>query len=64
MGKSMYNYGTRTKERERQLKQVDQAAKRTLAKQRKAGLKTVTPSSASAAEEPESTGEIVKSTVC
>lgn len=36
MGKSMYNFGKRDKERARQQKQIDQASKRIMAKQQKA----------------------------
>jgi hypothetical protein len=40
MGKSMYNFGKQSKEKARQKKQMDKAAKRVMAKQQKAGLKT------------------------
>jgi hypothetical protein len=40
MGKSMFNFGKQGKEKARQQKQMDKAAKRILAKQQKANLKT------------------------
>lgn len=43
MGKSMYNYGKQGKEKARQRKQMDKAAKRIQAKQHKANIKTGTP---------------------
>jgi hypothetical protein len=43
MGKSMYNFGKQGKEKARQQKQMDKAAKRIMAKQQKANLKTGTP---------------------
>jgi len=43
MGKSMYNFGKHGKEKARQQKQMDKAAKRMLAKQKKANLKTSAP---------------------
>jgi len=43
MGKSMYNFGKRDKEKARQQKQMDKAAKRIMAKQKKANLKTGAP---------------------
>ena len=43
MGKSMFNFGKQGKERARQQKQMDKAAKRILAKQNKAKLKTGSP---------------------
>jgi hypothetical protein len=38
MGKSMYNFGKNTKEKARQLKQMEKAAKRLAAKQNKANI--------------------------
>jgi hypothetical protein len=43
MGKSMYNFGKQGKEKARQQKQMDKAAKRILTKQQKVNLKTATP---------------------
>ena len=43
MGKSMYNFGKQEKEKARQQKQMDKVAKRIMAKQKKANLKTGTP---------------------
>jgi len=43
MGKSMYNFGKQGKEKARQQKQMDKAAKRIMAKQQKANLKTGIP---------------------
>jgi hypothetical protein len=40
MGKSMFNFGKQGKEKARQQKQMDKAAKRILAKQQKDNLKT------------------------
>ena len=42
MGKSMYNFGKQGKEKARQQKQMDKAAKRIMAKQQKANIKTGT----------------------
>ena len=53
MGKSMYNFGKQGKERARQQKQMDKAAKRIMAKQEKANLKTGTPNADSDMAEPE-----------
>jgi hypothetical protein len=39
MGKSMYNYGKQTKEKDRQLKQIAKNLKRSLAKQQRADIK-------------------------
>jgi hypothetical protein len=43
MGKSMYNFGKRAKEKARQQKQIDKASKRIMAKQQKANIKESTP---------------------
>jgi hypothetical protein len=43
MGKSMYNFGKQGKEKARQQKQMDKAAKRILTKQQKVNLKMATP---------------------
>ena len=53
MGKSMYNFGKQGKEKARQLKQMDKAAKRIMAKQQKANLKTGIPNADSKITEPE-----------
>ncbi|MBU1183610.1 MAG: hypothetical protein KJ663_00300 [Proteobacteria bacterium] len=60
MGKSMYNFGKQGKERARQQKQMDKAAKRIMAKQLKANLKTGTPNADSDIAEPGLVEEIVK----
>ncbi len=52
MGKSMYNFGKLGKEKARQQKQMDKAAKRIMAKQNKANLKTGTPNADSDIAEP------------
>jgi len=52
MGKSMYNFGKQGKEKARQQKQMDKAAKRIMAKQKKANLKTGTPNAVSDMAEP------------
>jgi hypothetical protein len=46
MGKSMYNFGKQGKEKARQQKQMDKAAKRITAKQQRANLKTGTSNAA------------------
>lgn len=43
MGKSMYDFGNQAKEKARQQKQIDKAARRMMAKQQKAAIKTSTP---------------------
>ena len=52
MGKSMYNFGKLGKEKARQQKQMDKAAKRIMAKQQKANLKAGTPIADSDMSEP------------
>jgi hypothetical protein len=52
MGKSMYNFGKQGKEKARQQKQMDKAAKRIMAKQQKDNLKTGTPNAGSDIAEP------------
>jgi len=52
MGKSMYNFGKQGKEKARQQKQMDKAAKRIMAKQQKANIRTGTPSAGSDIAEP------------
>jgi len=59
MGRSMYDYGKQTKERARQQKQLDKAAKRLLAKQQKAHLKAGAPKADSETAAPEPAEEIV-----
>jgi hypothetical protein len=61
MGKSMYNFGKQGKEKARQQKQMDKAAKRLTAKQQKANLKTGTPTADSDRAELGPIEEIVKS---
>ena len=63
MGKSMYNFGKQGKEKARQQKQMDKAAKRIMAKRQKANLKTGTPNADSDMSEPEPMDKIVKSMV-
>ena len=46
MGKSMFNFGKQGKERAKQQKQMDKAAKRLMVKQQKANLITGTPEAA------------------
>ena len=62
MGKSMYDFGKQGKERARQQKQIDKAAKRLLAKQQKANIKTSAPNADSDIAEPSLVEDIVKST--
>ena len=52
MGKSLFNFGKQGKEKARQQKQMDKAAKRIMAKQQKANLKKGTPNTDSAIAEP------------
>jgi hypothetical protein len=52
MGKSMFNFGKQGKEKARQQKQMDKAAKRLMAKQQKANLKAGTPNEESTIAEP------------
>jgi hypothetical protein len=61
MGKSMYNFGKQGKEKARQQKQMDKAAKRIMAKQQKGNLKTGTPNSDTDVAEVGPANEIVKS---
>ena len=61
MGKSMYNFGKRDKEKAKQQKQMAKAAKRIMAKQQKANLKTATPSADSGTAELGLAEEIVQS---
>jgi len=63
MGKSMYDYVNRTKERARQQKQMDKASKRKMAKQEKANIITSTPNAVSDIAEHGLGEEIVKSIV-
>ena len=62
MAKSMYNFGKQAKEKARQQKQMDKAAKRMTAKQRRADIKTHTPNAGSDIAEREPAEEIVKDT--
>ena len=52
MGKSMFNFGKQGKEKARQQKQMDKAAKRIVAKQQKANLKAGNPNADSDMAEP------------
>lgn len=61
MGKSMYNFGKQGKEKARQQKQMDKAAKRLLAKQNKANPITSLPNAETDMEEPRPEEEIIKS---
>jgi len=61
MGKSMFNFGKQGKEKARQQKQMDKAAKRILAKQHKANLKTGTPNTDTDMAEPGLVEETLKS---
>jgi hypothetical protein len=60
MGKSMYNFGKQGKEKARQQKQMDKAAKRIAAKQQKANLKAGTPNADSAIAEQKLAEGVVK----
>jgi len=61
MGKSMYNFGKRAKEKARQQKQMDKISKRIMTKQQKANIKANTPNAGSDIAEPGLMEEIVKS---
>ena len=61
MGKSMYNFGKRAKEKARQQKQMEKVAKRIMAKQQKANIKASTPNAESDIAEPRLVEEIVES---
>ena len=52
MGKSMYDYIDRTKEKARQQKQMDKALKRKMAKQEKINIKKHTPNAVPEVVEP------------
>jgi len=58
----MYNFGKNTKEKARQQKQMDKAAKRRIAKQNKANIKSNTPNEDSDTAETNKVEEIVKTT--
>jgi hypothetical protein len=60
MGRSTYNFDKRSKEKARQQKQLDKAAKRLMAKQNKAGITSSTPREDATAAEPEQADDIVK----
>jgi hypothetical protein len=60
MGKYMYNFGKQGKEKARQQKQMDKAAKRIAAKQQKANLKAGTPNADSAIAEQKLAEGVVK----
>ena len=56
----MFNFGKQGKEKARQQKQMDKAAKRIMAKQQKANLKTGTPNADLAIAEPKLAERVVK----
>ena len=60
MGRSMYNFGKHSKEKARQQKQLEKAAKRMRAKQQST-IKPSTPSENSEISEPKPGEDIVKS---
>ncbi len=62
MGKSMYNFGKQGKEKARQQKQMDKAAKRIMAKQQKINLKMGTPNAGSAIAEAKLADVVVNNT--
>jgi len=62
MGKSMYDFGKRGKEKARQQKQMDKASKRIMAKQQKADVRAGTPNVDSDIDEPKLMEDNVKST--
>jgi hypothetical protein len=60
MGKSMYNFGKQGKEKAQQQKQMDKAAKRSVAKQQKAMLKRGVPKADSVTAEPKSAAAVAE----
>jgi hypothetical protein len=58
MGKSMFNFGKQGKEKARQQKQMDKAAKRIMVKQQKADLKAGTANADSAIVEPKTQPDV------
>ena len=62
MGKSMYDFGKRAKEKARQQKQMDKASKRIMAKQQKADMRANTPNADSDIDEPKLMEDNIKST--
>jgi hypothetical protein len=62
MGKSMYDFGKRAKEKARQQKQMDKASKRIMAKQQEADMRTNTPNADSNVAEPKLIVDNVKNT--
>ena len=60
MGKSMFNFGKQGKEKARQQKQMDKAAKRLMVKQQKANLKAGTPNADSAIAEPKLAEDVIR----
>jgi hypothetical protein len=52
MGKSMFDFGNQAKEKARQRKQMDKAAKRQMAKQRKDNSSASAPHEGAAVNEP------------
>lgn len=57
MGRSMYNYGKQTKEKDRQLKQIAKNLKRSLAKKQKAEMKENAPTEGAGTPEMNPDGE-------
>jgi len=55
----MYNFGKNTKEKARQLKQMEKAAKRLTAKQNKANIELATPSQGSDTTESSQPKEVL-----
>ncbi len=62
MGKSMFNFGKQGKEKARQQKQMDKAAKRIMVKQQKANLKTGALNGDPAVAEPKLAEGVVQNT--
>ena len=60
MGKSMFNFGKQGKERARQQKQMDKAAKRLMVKQQKANLKAGISNAGSAIAEPKLAEDVIR----
>ena len=62
MGKLLSNYGTQAKEKARQQKQIDKAAKRMLSRQKKAYIKKIPPAAVAEKADPLSTEDNVDNT--
>ncbi|OPY85548.1 MAG: hypothetical protein A4E71_02018 [Smithella sp. PtaU1.Bin162] len=62
MGKLLSNYGTQAKEKARQQKQIDKAAKRMLSRRKKAFIKKIPPTAVAEKAYPLSTEDDIDNT--